>query len=86
MGADDEEPWVPYEYRSVLVWGPLIEHFLVNRDAPMAKEWFAQHKEVKKRMAGDIEETDDELILTLDKTMFRRSRGFIIDEDELLRT
>jgi hypothetical protein len=86
MGADSHEPAIPYEDRAVLVWGVLAERFLVNRDIGIRREWRNEYLARKQKMASDIESTDDSLVLTVDKSQFRRGRRSLIDEDELLET
>ena len=81
MGVDADEPLIPYENRSVLVWGPLQEYFLQKRDLTTHREWKSEYKEQKKKMAGDIENTDDELILILDRSEFSRKSKFVVYED-----
>lgn len=85
LGADADEPIIPYEDRSVLVWGVLAERFLVNRDIQVRKEWQAKFVEHKKKMASDIETTDDELVLWIDRSRYRRQTLFE-DEDEIATT
>ena len=80
MGKDSDEPWIPYEDRSVLVWGVLKERFLVNRDLVTMREWEKEYNMAKKKMASDVEKTDDELVLKIDKGRYRRLRQ--LDEDE----
>lgn len=82
MGADTDEPLIPYYDRAVLVWGVLVEHFLTNRDLPTQREWKSSYKDCLKSMASDIETTDDELILWVDKRGYRRTWGYE-DEDEI---
>lgn len=83
LGSDSEEPIIPYWDRSVLVWGVLSDRFLTNRDIPTRNEWKKEYEMAKKKMAGDIETTDDELILMIDRRRFSRGRRFIFDEDEI---
>lgn len=83
MNLDTDEPLIPYEDRAVLVWGVLSERFLVNRDIPMRREWQRQHKDMKRKMAADIETTDDELILHVNARRYSRGRSFLLEEDEI---
>jgi len=67
MVSDSEEPIIPYINRSVLVWGGLSDHFLEDRDIETKREWERKYREDKAEMEGDIETTDDELIMMYDK-------------------
>ena len=82
MGADNDEPLIPYENRRVLVYGPLNEHFLQNRDIQTRREWKKEYEAVLKEMESDVETTDDELILVVDRRINRR-RLIWTDNEEL---
>jgi len=81
LSEDDDEPLMPVGDRVVLVWGTLCERFLANRDISTKREWESSYKDCKKKMSGDLETTDDELIMQVDATSYSR-RTF--DEDETL--
>jgi hypothetical protein len=81
MSADTDEPLIPYENRSVLVWGVLVDHFLVNRDIQTKSLWEGFYREEKMKMAGDIETTDDELQLIYDRRGVNRDSSSL-DNDE----
>lgn len=82
MTYDLQEPLIPYENRSVLVYRVLIDHFATNRDAITRGMWKAEFEDQKQKMEGDIESVDDELILQLDKSQFGWTGSFQnLDED-----
>lgn len=70
LDADADEPLIPFENRSVLIYGTLLKNFLKNRDPQMASLWKREYVELKTKMAADIETTDDELVMCLDKRDF----------------
>ena len=74
MGKDDDEPMVPYENRSILVYGPLEEYFLQNRDLNTKREWEQKYEDHLEELESDIETTDDELITVVDR---HRNRRFV---------
>lgn len=82
LGADADEPLMPRGDRSILVWGVLKERFLVNRDPTTKREWDIEYMSARKKMAADIETTDDELILVNDLSRYSR-RAQYVDEDDL---
>lgn len=84
MGADADEPLVPYENRIILVYGPLVEHFLQNRDLATRREWERHEKLILSNMESDVETTDAELILTLDRRANRRFRQALFSDDEFI--
>ena len=86
MGSDTEEPLMPVENRQILVWGVLVDHFLTNRDVPTQREWLGQFMDQKRRMSSDIETTDDELIVTYDKTGVSRQPRYSEVDDALYAT
>jgi hypothetical protein len=80
MAEDTDEPLIPRDFRMVLVWGTLLKNFLRNRDIATKREWQMEYNGLRTKMAGDIETTDDELRLYVDKTSFRREySGFAED-------
>lgn len=83
MNEDTDEPIIPVENRAVLVYGVLIEHFLQNRDIPTKREWENEYVRYTRKMAGDIETTDDELLLKVDHRpyIWSSSRAFLDDDD-----
>ncbi len=76
MNDNDEEPLMPYEVRPRLVYEVLIDQFITQRDSSTKREWKEKRDEMKKMMAADIESTDDELILTVDRSRFTRQSQF----------
>jgi len=76
MGADTDEPLISYEYRPRLVYQTLIDHFVTNRDPITKKMWEDENQKIKKQMAGDIEGTDEELILHVDHSGFSRESAY----------
>ncbi len=80
---DADEPVIPYGRRMVLVWGTLLDHFLSNRDIVTEREWARRFEEEKGKMAADIETTDDQLILKVDRRRWssRRRLTSIFRED-----
>lgn len=79
MVNEDEEPIMPYEVRPRLMYEVLIDHFITKRDSATKREWKEKRDEFKRMMAGDIETTDDELILTVDRTKFSRQSMIGLD-------
>src|SRR3990167_3008061 len=84
LSADTDEPLVPYENRRVLVLGPLEERFRVARDSAQVSMWQKEHKDAIKEMEADVETTDDDLILQVDRRSHRRHTGDIWSDEELL--
>jgi hypothetical protein len=84
MGADSDEPLVPYENRLILVLKPLVENFLQGRDVVIKREWEKEYKMVLSNMESDVETTDDELILHVDRRFNRRRPRGLYDEDTLI--
>lgn len=84
MSENTDEPPIPYENRMVLVWGTLVDHFMTNRDAQTMSMWKSEYLDQKMKMAGDIETTDDELVLTYDRRGTFRQSGFIDYDDKYL--
>jgi hypothetical protein len=82
MDADADEPVIPYENRSVLVWETLVDHFLQNRDIQIKREWSYMATREKEKMAGEIETTSDEMILYVDKRGYSRETGFAITTED----
>jgi hypothetical protein len=86
MNQDADEPLIPYENRPVLVYGTLWEHFLENRDISTKREWERQYRMYKKKMASDIERTDEQLILKVDRRNYSRySRYATIYDENVVR-
>ena len=83
LGADTDEPLIPYENRSILVYGPLSEWFLQGRDLSIKREWERLYKEDLISMEADIETTDDELIMTVDRRGHRSRSSFLWAEEDL---
>lgn len=79
MSEDTEEPLMPYEVRSRLVYETLITQFIKNRDSATKREWEDKNNELKKKMAADIETTDDELTLIVDRQRYSRQSMFGLD-------
>lgn len=67
MSADADEPLMPLPVRKVLVYGPLYENFAAKRDIQMLSVWKREYQDVLKQMEADVESTDDELTLTVDR-------------------
>lgn len=83
MNADDDEPLLPYESRRCLVLGPLMEHFLVARDAITKREWEKEYKQLLKELEGDVESVDSELIFQVDRRSHRRETNYAWSDEEL---
>jgi hypothetical protein len=62
VNASDQS-LIPYESRYIIVLHVLVNNFLQERDFVTKNEWKKEYKELLKKMAGDIETTDDQLIL-----------------------
>lgn len=60
---NDDEPLIPYESRYILVLGVLVTNFIQERDFVTKREWKSEYEGYLKKLAGDIETTDDQLIL-----------------------
>ena len=85
MSADDDEPLIPYENRRILVIGPLEEHFITARDQIVKAMWEKESKQLLKEMESDVETTDDELVLQVDRrSNRRRGSGPYFHDDELV--
>ena len=82
MTEDSEEPLMPYEVRSRLVWETLVDHFITSRDSATKVMWESENLKMKKIMTADIETTDDELILTVDRTTFSRQPQYGLENFE----
>lgn len=67
MDSDTDEPLIPYENRSVLVYGTLVKNFLKQRDIQITNAWMREYAILKTKMAADIETTDDDLMLYVDQ-------------------
>lgn len=79
MNDDDEEPKMPYEVRPRLVYEVLIDHFMTNRDNSTKSLWKEKRDELRRMMKADIETTDDELVLTVDRSNYSRQSQFGLD-------
>lgn len=79
MVNDTDEPIMPYEVRPRLVYEVLIDHFITNRDSATKREWKEKRDELKRMMAAEIETTDDELILTIDRGRYSRFPSYGLD-------
>ncbi len=84
LGSDDDEPLIPYENRTVLVFAALAELFLQNRDLTTHRVWDRKYKDLLKEMESDVETVDDELILNVDRRPNRRSDQQIWRDDEII--
>jgi hypothetical protein len=76
MDADDDEPLLPFHVRPRLVYHVLKEHFTQQRDKITRAMWKSENEDYKKLMAGDIESTDEELVLTVDRRTFSRQSAY----------
>ena len=74
MSNDADEPTIPYKNRYILVLRPLIEHFAQSRDRNTRSMWKEEYKDLKSKMAADIDAASDELIFRQDMRRFRRNR------------
>lgn len=82
LGSETDEPIIPIENRYILVIGVLVDNFMKERDFVTKREWKAEYKEFLQMMAGDIETTDDELVMVVDRTRHRVLRNpDIVDEE-----
>lgn len=81
MSADADTPRMPVENRPRLVYEVLCEHFIKERDRATKSEWENMRMTYKKRMANDIESTDDDLVLQVDHTDYRRNPFYYNNED-----
>lgn len=72
MDAETDEPLIPMGRRGVLVYKTLMTNFLKNRDDRTAYAWGREYEHSKKKLAADIETTDDELVVYSDN----RSNSF----------
>lgn len=79
MVEDTDEPELPYEVRIRLVYEVLIDHFITSRDSATKREWKEKRDEIKKMMAAEIETTDDELLLVIDRGRYSRFPQWEID-------
>lgn len=81
MVLDDEEPLVPIVNREILVYDPLEEHFLMNRDLSIQRAWKKKADDLRQEMEGDIETIDDEFLMHYDmRNTKRASRYGIVNE------
>ena len=85
MGSDNDEPLVPYEVRSILVYGPLMEWFLQNRDIQTRGEWEKEYRILQSNMEADVESTDDELILQIDRRKNRPRSSYLYQDDDAFK-
>lgn len=81
IGDEDEEPIIPVENRYVIVLKALVENFLIERDFVTKREWQGELNKLLKQMEGDIETTDDELIMSVDRESNRWQPTYFDDED-----
>lgn len=79
-----DEPILPPENRYRLVLDTLVKNFAKERDFVTKREWERLQASAMAKMVGDIETTDDELILTVDRTKDKVQHSF--DYRETYRT
>lgn len=81
MGRLTEEPYMPQENRGVLVYGVLLEHYAQGRDSATKREWKSEYEAVLSAMAADVDTTDDELVLNVDRERNRHTASVDFLED-----
>lgn len=73
MINETDEPLIPYENRYIIVLKTLLENFIIERDFVTKREWAKEYDDMLKKMAADINTTQNATQLVVDRTR----NGFI---------